>query len=451
MQNELPRAFLAEMEEMLQAEFPAFLGSIGQAAAVSLRVNPLKSWNCPFDESVPWEPLGRYVPAGFHPGLDPAYFGGGYYMQDAGAMMPARLLSARPGERILDLCAAPGGKSGQIAADLRGKGLLVANEKDPNRAKILAGNLERLGVTNAVVLNGDPGALAEGFPGFFDGIVADVPCSGEGMFRRDAAACREWTADSPRGCAARQRKILECAYRMLKPGGRLVYSTCTFNRTENEENVEWLLAGHPDMTPGSAELAGLGKTRNGCLRVWPHRVRGEGQFAALLMKEGTASGSGPRRKTVPNRPQAAEGEEFARQLEALLPGSMTGAFGERTPVFRGGVWILPPEEMPEIRGVRVLRTGLTLAETRGKTILPSHSLAMALAAESVPSVALDGRQARLFMAGETLPAQETGWRLMTWRNLPLGFAKGSDGQWKNHVPKGIRVPIRQYEAQEVFK
>ena len=289
-----PAAFLDECREILKDEFPAFLRALALPPRRALRLNPRRKGAeqaaAPFlpdgAPRVPWEVLGRYLAADAKPGAGIAHAAGAFYLQDASAMAPVAALDPRPGERVLDLCAAPGGKSGQIAARLNGRGFLLSNEIEFSRARILLGNLERLGVTNAFVTSAPAEALARALPAFFDRVLVDAPCSGEGMFRRDPEAASQWNPDAPAGCAARQTAILNDAARMVRPGGKLVYSTCTFNRLENEGTVREFLRAHPDFEPDAFELPGVGASRDGCLRLWPHRIEGEGHFLARFTRKG---------------------------------------------------------------------------------------------------------------------------------------------------------------------
>ena len=288
-----PAAFLDECREILKDEFPAFLRALALPPRRALRLNPQRNGAeqaaAPFlpdgAPRVPWEPLGRYLAADAKPGAGIAHAAGAFYLQDASAMAPVAALDPRPGERVLDLCAAPGGKSGQIAARLNGRGFLLSNEIEFSRARILLGNLERLGVTNAFVTSAPAEALARVLPAFFDRVLVDAPCSGEGMFRRDPEAASQWNPDAPAGCAARQTAILNDAARMVRPGGKLVYSTCTFNRLENEGTVREFLRAHPDFEPDAFDLPGVGTSRDGCLRLWPHRIEGEGHFLARFTRK----------------------------------------------------------------------------------------------------------------------------------------------------------------------
>ncbi|WP_162162970.1 RsmB/NOP family class I SAM-dependent RNA methyltransferase, partial [Gorillibacterium massiliense] len=276
----LPIEFITRIREQLGPEAEAFLASYAEARTQGLRCNPLKA--APDDavwknlrqlfqlEAVPWCPTGFYYPEEARPGRHPYHAAGLYYIQEPSAMASAEQLAPEPGETVLDLAGAPGGKSTQIAGMLQGRGLLVANEIHPGRARILSENIERMGISNAIVTSMTPDSLAVRFPFFFDRIMLDAPCSGEGMFRKDPDAAEEWNAGSPAFCAARQKDILKDAVKMLKPGGILGYSTCTFNREENEEVIQWLLAEYPLFRLLASE------------RIWPHKERGEGHFVAFL-------------------------------------------------------------------------------------------------------------------------------------------------------------------------
>ena len=289
-----PAAFLDECREILKDEFPAFLRALALPPRRALHLNPRRKGAeqaaAPFlpdgAPRVPWEVLGRYLAADAKPGAGIAHAAGAFYLQDASAMAPVAALDPRPGERVLDLCAAPGGKSGQIAARLNGRGFLLSNEIEFSRARILLGNLERLGVTNAFVTSAPAEALARALPAFFDRVLVDAPCSGEGMFRRDPEAASQWNPDAPAGCAARQTAILNDAARIVRPGGKLVYSTCTFNRLENEGTVREFLRAHPDFEPDAFQLPDVGASQDGCLRLWPHRIEGEGHFLARFTRKG---------------------------------------------------------------------------------------------------------------------------------------------------------------------
>ena len=429
-----PEAFLDNMRTLLGGEYEAFAAALDREARAALRVNPLKKDALRHalkyaDGPVPWESNGYYVKAGTQPGKSAAHHAGLIYMQDASAMAPVNALDPQPGERILDLCAAPGGKSGQIAARLNGRGVLVSNEIDRSRAKVLSGNLERLGVTNAYVMNETAARLSKRFFGWFDRILVDAPCSGEGMFRRDEAARAEWNENSPAGCARRQAEILDEAAKMLKPGGTLVYSTCTFNRTENEDSVRNFLERTPGFAPKDFSLEGVGQSTNGTLRLWPHRIGGEGHFVACLTRTDDC-------RTAAFDSVRATGEGFRKavlnDLCRALPDGKLMLYGERL--------MLLPETEADISGLNCLRAGLVLGEAGRGFVKPDHALAMVLPAEAAANTAsLSDEDALKYMAGEAVPVSGgKGWTLVLTDGMPLGWGKISDGILKNHLPKGLR-------------
>ena len=437
----LPDAFLARMRRLLGAEFDAFLASYELPRNVGIRLNPQKCGApLPFcGKQIPWEPNGYYYDAASRPGLHPLHDAGAYYLQEPSAMAPARLLDAQPGETILDLCAAPGGKATQIAAAMKGRGLLVCNELHPKRAQILSSNVERLGISNALVLSEHPAKLAERFPGLFHRILVDAPCSGEGMFRKEDAAVTDWSEATVRMCAERQSEILHSAAQMLKPGGRLVYSTCTFSPEENEGVISAFLRSHADFSVEGIDAPWFA---HGCpawikdpapglehtFRLWPHRLRGEGHFAAVLRRDG-------------------DGADTAVKVEKAvpLPGAVTDFLAEHhiplsgNGIAFGNTWFLTPRELPELRDLRVLRAGLELGEVRKGRFVPAHALALWLqdfpAAVDLPS---GSAEAAAYLRGETLHSGLRGWVLVRVDGCSLGWAKGADGILKNHYPKGLR-------------
>lgn len=436
MMLKLPDGFLSNMRLLLGDEFECFLDALSGPPERALRLNALRPARVDGD-IVPWEPDGRYVSADFRPGSDPAHFSGAYYMQDASAMAPARALAARPGELVLDLCAAPGGKAGQLAVALGGRGALVANEPDAARCRALAGNLERLGVRNSLVTCALPGQLARVWPETFDAILVDAPCSGEGMFRRDDEAMRQWSESAPEGCAARQAEILDQAARMLKPGGRIAYSTCTFNELENERTVRGFLDRHGEFEPLPFALPGVGESAFGMLRLWPHKLRGEGHFVALMRKSGVAE---PVRR-FPVESERNEKIAF-EQLRQALPGRWSdGLDGWRLRLMGGQLRALPPE-LPTFDGLKALRTGLHLC-TLGKGYLkPDHALAMAIGPGDITrGMELTPGEARRYMAGQQIACDPelSGWVWVCHERMPLGWGKAVQGAIKNHIPKGVRL------------
>lgn len=342
-------------------------------------------------------------------------------------MAAVSALDIQPGQHVLDLCAAPGGKSTQIAALLFGEGFLASNEYVASRAKILSQNTERLGVQNAIVTNETPTRLAERWGAGFDRVLVDAPCSGEGMFRREAQARAEWTPQSPEGCANRQAQILDAAADMVRPGGLLVYSTCTFNEMENEGTVERFVARHPEFAPEEFSLPGIGASTKGCLRLWPHRIQGEGHFVARLRK------SGPQTTPVKEDPTRIPTQELLSAFaDITLYGTLHWA-GDTC-------WLLPPGCLP-LDGLRVLRSGLCLGHRREKLFLPDHAIAMAFPPDRfAQSLPLDDALAVRYLRGETLPADglPNGWAVASYGGLSLGWGKVVDGTLKNHLPKGLR-------------
>lgn len=442
-----PKVWLERMASLLGGEYPAFEAALQQECTHGLRINPLRYSEIVerleniAPESVPWYPeFGRIVAAG-KPSADLAHFSGAYYMQEPSAMAAVAVLAPKQGERILDLCAAPGGKSGQIAAGIGESGVLVSNEVDAERARMLAGNLERLGIGNAAVVSAMPYVLAERWAGTFDAVLCDAPCSGEGMFRRDENARSEWAENSPDGCSARQKPIIDAAIEMLRPGGRLVYSTCTFNTQENEENVRYALEAHPEMHPAEFELPGVGKSTNGCIRLWPHRQHGEGHFAAMLIKGGSAADvpKDIRKKQRAKKPDNA-GDVYRTFLASGI-FTNAGRFSSMKPHIIGERLFLVPTDMPETEGLYVTRLGLPVAKIGRSHLEPDHSLAMAIRPEEAICIhECTDKEADGYVRGETIACsdQDGKWVWISYRGLPLGWAKYSDGMLKNHLPKGLR-------------
>ncbi len=427
---DLPEAFLSRMAERLGAEYEDFLRSYEEPACRGLRMNPLKRAEGEalpaLGQAVPWERDAWYVPPDTDAGARPLHEAGAYYMQEPSAMLPAAVLAPVPGERVLDLCAAPGGKTTQLGARLAGQGLLVANEPVMKRCQILSRNVERMGLTNALVVCATPDQLAARWPEGFDAVQVDAPCSGEGMFRRHPETRAEWTADAPAGCAKRQGEILDSAAALTRPGGRLVYSTCTLNPVENEGVVDAFCARHPDFAPVPFHLPGA-DAPTGLLTCFPHRMRGEGQFVALLRRRGEGEARLDADRSLPRPDRAA--------LAAL---SGFAACAEEDVVLLGGAMTALPG-LPDVKGLRVLRAGVQLGAMKGRVFQPDHAWAVSAVPPPLPRVPLTEAQARRYQAGEVLPAPSFGgFVLPTLAGLPLGWGKVSDGMMKNHYPKGLR-------------
>ncbi|MBQ9162025.1 MAG: RsmF rRNA methyltransferase first C-terminal domain-containing protein [Clostridia bacterium] len=469
-----PEGFAERMQKMLGCDFEAFCAAYSKPRRAALRINPLKDTGnlkgkiaAQFSLSpVPWAKYGFYVDGAesSHPGLHPFHEAGAYYIQEASAMISVSLAPPRYGEKVLDLCAAPGGKSTQIAAFLGGEGLLVANEIHPARAAVLSSNIERMGIQNALVTNESPDKLAGRFIEFFDRIFVDAPCSGEGMFRKEEAALTQWSEDYLRVCADRQSSILDNAAKMLAPDGVLVYSTCTFAPEENECVIAEFLSRHSNFEIMDAEISHEGFLKGNplwvnefstldttveglekCVRLFPHRADAEGHFAAVLHRVGTPRKADVATKTKKDTKQKRQTPtvqwkkpfyEFARDC---LSVDFTQKLDVRpAAIFGDNVYALPCTT--DLDGLRVLRAGLHLGSVRGNRFEPSHALALAMLPTDAQRVyELSDKEAVAYIRGEAIAADAAkGWILLTYQGVSLGFGKVSDGLIKNHYPKGLR-------------
>lgn len=427
----LPIDFLARMQRQLGEEYPAFLESMARPRAVALRFNPRKGAPCPLPfvrEPVPWEPMGNYYDPESRPGLHPYHDAGVYYLQEASAMAPVALLDPQPGEWICDLCAAPGGKATQIAGRMAGQGLLLCNEWNPGRSKVLSRNIERMGAANALVTNAHPEELAKRFSGCFDRVLVDAPCSGEGMFRKEADAVTDWSVDTVQMCARRQLEILRSAAALVRPGGRLVYSTCTFSPEENEMTVAAFLRGNPCFRPENLSAPWFTPGENGSFRLWPHKLLGEGHFAAVLQRIDGQTGSA---LPAPSEALPRAWKDFGAEMGIVLPEGKAVRFGGRI------YW--SPTDLPELKGLKVLRPGLELGEEKNGRFVPAHALAMWMKhCSRTVELPPDGTEVIRYLQGNVLPTGEKGWTLVTTGAYSLGWGKADGSVLKNHYPKGLR-------------
>lgn len=424
---------MRRIETQLGAEYPAFLESLERPRAVALRFNPLKGERpqLPFvGAPVPWESEGYYYDIESRPGLHPYHESGVYYLQEASAMAPVALLEPQPGEWVCDLCAAPGGKTTQIAGRMAGEGFLLCNEINPKRARILSRNIERMGVANALVTNEHPQRLADRLAGCFDRVLVDAPCSGEGMFRKEEAAVTDWSEDTVAMCANRQREIMESAAQLVRPGGRLVYSTCTFAPEENEQVIAAFLQAHPEFVPEAVDAPWFVAGQNGSFRMWPHKLLGEGHFAAVLKKQGHDRET-PIEEPAQKLPK--EWLDFAKELGIILPAGKALLFGQSL------YWA--PEGLPSLRGLKVERPGLELGVVKKGRFEPAHALALWLTTcKRTLRLPADSRQIAEYMAGNVIPSDLRGWTLVQADGYSIGWAKGDGTVLKNHYPKGLRRP-----------
>lgn len=444
-----PTEFAERMKNMLGEEYQAFNNSYEKEPYRSLRYNPLKGAREEFEKfspfrlrPVPWEENGYYYEEGERPGKHPYHEAGVYYIQEASAMAPGTYLGAKPGEKILDLCAAPGGKSTQIGAAMQGRGLLICNEIHPARAKILSANIERMGLGNAIVTNESPQALTGIFTEYFDRIMVDAPCSGEGMFRKKEGTCEEWSLENITLCADRQNEILNCAAHMLVPGGTIVYSTCTFAPEENEGSILRFLAGHPEFSVAEvSKYPGMESGRDAALshaiRLFPHKIEGEGHFLTVLKKTGECSDVHSRyckngEAAGQTKKECKEYAEFEKNFMKIELDGVFLTFGEQ-------LYLLPPKA-PGLKGLKVFRAGLHLGTVKKNRFEPSHALALFLKKkEATYSYTLTVEEAGRFIGGETFAAEgEKGWYLLDVDGYSLGWGKLAGGIMKNHYPKGLR-------------
>lgn len=468
---DLPQSFLDSMKEILGEDYEAFLAGFDGQRQYGLRVNTLKmnleefERIAPFHlKKVPWISNGYFYEAEDVPAKHPFYSAGLYYLQEPSAMTPASRLKVQPGERVLDLCAAPGGKATELGAALQGEGLLVANDINTARARALLRNLELFGISNSFVTNEPPHVLAERFPEFFHKIMVDAPCSGEGMFRKNPAVVDSWQEKGPEYFSKLQREIIVQAADMLLPGGMMFYSTCTFSPLENEKTITHLLKERPDMEvipmedyEGFAE--GLTSYRGEvfdescklCRRIWPHKMSGEGHFMALLHKKNgvqqqvqqTVSQSSiwwEKCKGL-NKEQKAAAEDFFFHVNI--------AYDEKRIDVRGDNLYYLPAPKYDGRGLHFLRNGLFMGEFKKKRFEPSQPFALALHAQDFDQVldfpADDERLSR-YLRGETLDVSDLiagekkrkGWQLVMVAGHPLGFGKLVNNNLKNKYPAGWR-------------
>lgn len=452
----LPLPFKEKMKNLLQDEYDAFIESYHEEKKQGFRINTLKiplneflKIN-PFTiEKIPWVKEGYFYQTNERPGKHPYHEAGLYYIQEPSAMAVAELVDAKPGERILDLCAAPGGKTTHLASKMNGEGLLIANEIHPQRAKILSQNVERMGIKNAIVTNETPERLANRFLGFFDRILVDAPCSGEGMFRKDEEACKQWSLENVALCARRQDEILAHAQAMLKPGGLLVYSTCTFSPEENEGTISRFLTKYPNFAIEKREVYegfSIGRkdwvenpTREieRTIRIWPHLVSGEGHYIAVMKKldgEEFLPKKSKKRKNIDSK-QLKEYKQFVSESLNITP---TGNFI----TFRDQLYIVP-EDVPSLEKLKVLRPGLHLGTFKKNRFEPSHALALSLRKnEAKNTFDLSSKSSEIvsYLRGEVLQAKDLpkGWYLITVDGYSIGWGKLAGNVMKNHYPKGLR-------------
>ena len=458
----LPEKFENKMKELLQDEYDDYLQCYDEPRYYGLRVNTNKISVEDFLKIAPW-PLTPvpWIPNGFYydgdkiqPSKHPYYFAGLYYLQEPSAMTPASRIPVEPGERVLDVCAAPGGKATELGAKLKGEGVLIANDISNSRARGLLKNLELFGIGNMMVISEEPGKLVEYFPEYFDKILIDAPCSGEGMFRKDKKIVKAWEEHGPEFFSKLQRSIITQAAAMLKPGGMILYSTCTFDPLENEKTVEYLLETCPefkicDMEGYEGFCEGIPKyvedhseEYRKTVRIFPHKMQGEGHYLALV-KKGDDNTERKNEKTA--KPKSGA-KKLPEELEQFLKELAWDIDKSRLDIREERVYYMP-ENLPMLKGVRFLRSGLLLGEVKKNRFEPSQALAMCLKKEEYPRIldlpVSDDRVIK-YLKGETLDVEditsrkEKGWYLVCVDGYPLGFGKLANQTLKNKYLPGWR-------------
>ena len=447
----LPEEYCQRMRTVLGAEYDAYMESFEQLSVHSLRANTLKieandlAGRLGLTEQVPWVEEGYYYSEDIRYSRHPYYYAGLYYLQEASAMTPGSVLPVEPGDRVLDLCGAPGGKSTQLGMRLKGHGVLYANDISTSRAQAMLKNIELAGIPNVYVTAENPKKLAARFGEWFDKILVDAPCSGEGMFRREPSMVKDWEEKGPAYYAEIQKEILEHAVHMLRPGGMLLFSTCTFSEEEDEESVRYILEHFPEMDVEPIPMrAGFSEAGiPGTIKLWPHKVRGEGHFVALLKKNGeeqcSISDKKKRSAGIPSELMKTDFPLFADSIKDFLSHG-------QVQVVKDQIYLLP-EGTGIQSGIRYLRTGLLLGSLQKGRFTPSQALAMALTKDDYPDrvdFPLEDDRVIRYLKGETVTCDpentygKDGWCLICVDGFPLGWSKRIQTQIKNKYYPGWR-------------
>ncbi len=462
---ELPKAFVNEMIRMLgEEEFEEYKASLGKGLRHALRVNTNKISSadlisiCPAKLTpVPWCKNGFYYDESeFQASKHPFYYAGLYYLQEPSAMLPASVLPVEEGDKVLDICAAPGGKSTELIQHIGKTGFLVSNDISASRAKALLKNLEVFGAENLLITCESPDRLSAAFPGYFDKILIDAPCSGEGMFRKSSSMISSWNEDRPKEFSDIQRSILREAVKALKPGGMILYSTCTFNSLEDEKSVEYLLSldsrlkivpfdTYEGFVPGNNNWGGTDiKDIDKTMHLFPHKVEGEGHFVSLIKSEAEDDDitySNVPEHSIKRTKLTHEITDFLLHISKKYDRDRFELLGERL--------FYIPEGCPEASGLRILRRGLLFGEQKKNRFEPSQALAMTLKAsdfDNVLDLNTDDIRVTKYLRGETLElsddenkALSDGYILICVNGFSLGFGKLSKGIIKNKYLPGWRM------------
>lgn len=457
---ELPIKYVETIKSILKDDYAAYEVALKEEVLAGIRINTSKISPEAFKELFPYhlEPI-PWIENGFYcdnkDGISkhPYYFAGLYYMQEPSAMTPASRLPITPGDAVLDVCAAPGGKTTELAARLCGEGVLVSNDISNSRAKALLKNLEIQGMKNIYVMSQNPKELEEAFCSYFDKILVDAPCSGEGMFHKEPSMITYWEEHGPMYYAPIQKEILASSVAMLKPDGMLLYSTCTFSTIEDEENIKWILDTYPDMELISMKdysgfshgIAVTSDTERYCRRIWPHKMKGEGHFLTLLHKKAATIGNSI--SHTKNSRKTITFNNLPEEVRSFL-SDITWVWSENYFYELNQQWyMLPQKQIPEVKKTRFLRTGLYLGEAKKKRFEPSQALAMALGQGDYPNyISFSSQDIRTtrYLKGETLDLNpdETGrdgYVLVCVDGYPLGWGKRTGCRIKNKYYPGWRM------------
>lgn len=450
----LPEKFIVNMKALLEGEYDSYIKSFGDERKYGLRINTLKAkpefieMNTDFIvKRIDWCSTGYYYDGEKRPAKHPFYYAGLYYLQEPSAMAPADVLPVEEGDRILDICAAPGGKSTQLAARLNNTGILVTNDISPSRAGALVKNIELSGIKNNVTLSDSPEKIANKFPEFFDKILVDAPCSGEGMFRKEPDVIKSWNEDKIDFCVNAQREILESCAKMLKKGGYMLYSTCTFSPAENEKTINDFLDSHSDFeiveidkstgfSCGRPEWIDNGRDElKGAARLWPHKIEGEGHFLCLMRRK---EGESFERPVLPYVEKDKRLEAFEKFRKESLNVTLDGDFY----IHKDSLFLIP-KGMPELKGIRVARSGWHLGDFKKDRFEPSYALAAALKKDEAKlsvSLAADSVDVIKYLKGETIETNVdgSGYCLVCVEDYSLGWAKLVNGRLKNKYPAYLK-------------
>ncbi len=471
MKDKLPKEFKEEMKELLKDEYEVFLASYDEERTNAIRINDLKAnpdffrdnkfFNIDYErDKIKWADLGYYISNDESPGKSPLHDAGAYYIQEPSAMSVVGMTQIKEGDKILDMCAAPGGKSTYILSELKGSGLLLSNEINSTRIKALGENLERFGAVNSTITNSDSKTLLKFFKGFFDKVFIDAPCSGQGMFRKDEYAIKDWSEEKLEECASIQREIIRDGFDMLKEGGILIYSTCTFSKRENEDIINNFLKDYQ-----SAKLLEMD-------RIWPHRERGEGHFCARIKKTSQEEERGSLKKrsskskkvkTNSKKENSSKMKDYESFLKDYInkDSNFKRLMAQKKLKLKGDFVYLVDEEMLNLEGLKILRNGLLMGEIKKNRFEPSHSLAMALSPDDVKyaldlnfddedlkkylrgeAISLEGKKVYKYSELDTENNNSRSWILVTINGISIGWGKESNGIMKNKYPKGLRRIIK---------